>query len=535
MRKFSLLILAIMLAIVPLAQAEFNADGYPIVEEVVTLKVVTAENSNFNTRTDMWALKRLEQETGVRLEIERIDETVWSERKALMFSSNELPDIILGALSTDEQTQYYTAGQLTNLDDMIEYMPDYMAWLSQFDAIERAKLYNSEGSMIGFVGQASEGKKALPGARAIINQQWLDAVDLPMPTNWDELVTVLMAFRDQDPNGNGIQDEIPLSGASAKAPQFVVTESLGISNNADGSGSKWYEGENGELEYLVTSDLYKTFLERMHFLYAEGLLDSEIYTQTNTQFLAKGANMQVGMCVAPAPFVLAGTDPEKYEQYVAFGPIYPEGGAPKQYFNEMYGANLFITSANAQRQVTARLLNYLYTEDWAKIIRGPQLGEAPVGDWNGEGGWYYIDDTQTKYSFEVPEGYSGVYYWRIADVSPLNLRGGMGYTETFMNEVMSATDTHLRAIYTDTWQYTVPCFPQVYSLSGEEMDEISLISSELSTYVDQMETKFIIGEVSIEDGWDDFQAHLESIGVETYVSVHQAAYERYLEIARKIS
>lgn len=155
----------------------------------------------------------------------------------------------------------------------------------------------------------------------------------------------------------------------------------------------------------------------------------------------------------------------------------------------MYGANLYVTKANQYREVTARLLDYLYTEEWAQIIRGPQLGSEIKGDWDGKGGWYYIDDTQTKYAFEVPEEYSGVYYWRIGAVAPMALRGGLGYSETWMNEVMSDTDTHLRAIYADTWQYTVPCFPQEYSLTQEEADELALISTELKTYVDQMEVK----------------------------------------------
>lgn len=288
------------------------------------------------------------------------------------------------------------------------------------------------------------------------------------------------------------------------------------------------------MEYLMTSDLYKTYLERMHYLYAEKLLDNEIYTQSSTQFLAKGANMQIGACRTDAPFVLAGTDPEKYEQYVAFGPIAPEGGEPRQYFNEMYGANLYVTKANQYREVTARLLDYLYTEEWAQIIRGPQLGSEIKGDWDGKGGWYYIDDTQTKYAFEVPEEYSGVYYWRIGAVAPMALRGGLGYSETWMNEVMSDTDTHLRAIYADTWQYTVPCFPQEYSLTQEEADELALISTELKTYVDQMEVKFVVGEVDIDEGWDEFQAHLKSIGVEDYIRINQGAYERYLEIANNL-
>ena len=49
-----------------------------------------------------------------------------------------------------------------------------------------------------------------------------------------------------------------------------------------------------------------------------------------------------------------------------------------------------------------------------------------------------------------------------------------------------------------------------------------------------MEVKFIIGELDIDTGWEDFQEHLRSIGVEEYVEVHRGAYARYLEIAESL-
>ena len=304
----------LMLVCVVPALADVNLEGYPITDETISLKLVIAEANTANTHTDMWALVRLQEETGVRLEVERVDNSVWNERKSLMFASNELPDLIIGSFTTDERSLYFTSGQLTSMNDMLPLMPNYSEFLKRFQPIERAKLYDAQGNMIGFIGQASEGKKALPGARVVINQKWLDAVEMKMPTNWDELVAVLTAFRDKDPNGNGENDEIPLSGAISTAAQVFVTETLGISNNSAGTRSDWYEVEDGSMEYLMTSDLYKTYLERMHYLYAEKLLDNEIYTQSSTQFLAKGANMQIGACRTDAPFVLAGTDPEKYEQ-----------------------------------------------------------------------------------------------------------------------------------------------------------------------------------------------------------------------------
>lgn len=46
-----------------------------------------------------------------------------------------------------------------------------------------------------------------------IYKPWLDKLGLDVPTTTDELYTVLKAFKDKDPNGNGKADEVPLTGA----------------------------------------------------------------------------------------------------------------------------------------------------------------------------------------------------------------------------------------------------------------------------------------------------------------------------------
>lgn len=530
----ALLVCAMLVSLFAPAIAEVNTDGYPVVNEPLTLKIVIAESSSYNTHSEMWALVRLAEETGIQLDVERIDASVWSDRKPLIFASNQLPDLIIGDFTADERILYTQAGQLTPINDMLQYMPDYTEFLKRFQPIELASLYDSELNMLGFIASATEGKRALPGARCIINGKWMENLGLEMPTDWDSLVTVLKAFRDNDCNGNGDPtDEIPLSGANSGAVVFV-TESLGISNNY-GDRSDWIEGEDGSLQYLMTNELYKEYLKRMNYLYSEGLLDNEYYTQSETQFLAKGANMQVGACVAGAPFVLCGTDPENYEQYVAFGPIAPAGETPKQYYNEMAAMNLYVTSANQHRVETARLLNYLYTEQWAEICRGPEKESEIKGDWDGKGGWYWIDEAQTEYAIDVPSEYSGVWYWRISAVAPTLIKGGWGYSEIFYKEQMADTDKHLRAIFADVWPYTACCFPQMYSLTAEETDDLSLITADLVTYVKQMEVKFITGEEDIDTKWDAYQEHLKSIGVDEYIAIHQGAYARYLDIAKQLA
>ena len=136
----------LMLVCVVPALADVNLEGYPITDETISLKLVIAEANTANTHTDMWALVRLQEETGVRLEVERVDNSVWNERKSLMFASNELPDLIIGSFTTDERSLYFTSGQLTSMNDMLPLMPNYSEFLKRFQPIERAKLYDAQGN-----------------------------------------------------------------------------------------------------------------------------------------------------------------------------------------------------------------------------------------------------------------------------------------------------------------------------------------------------------------------------------------------------
>lgn len=46
-----------------------------------------------------------------------------------------------------------------------------------------------------------------------INKAWLDKLGLQLPTTTEEFYQVMKAFKEQDPNGNGKNDELPLTGS----------------------------------------------------------------------------------------------------------------------------------------------------------------------------------------------------------------------------------------------------------------------------------------------------------------------------------
>lgn len=50
----------------------------------------------------------------------------------------------------------------------------------------------------------------------------------------------------------------------------------------------------------------------------------------------------------------------------------------------------------------------------------------------------------------------------------------------------------------------------------------------MNTYLEESLIKFLIGDLSLEDNWDDFVATIDSMGLSTVVDIYQDAYDRYL-------
>ena len=65
------------------------------------------------------------------------------------------------------------------------------------------------------------------------------------------------------------------------------------------------------------------------------------------------------------------------------------------------------------------------------------------------------------------------------------------------------------------------------SLSAEESEEAADILSTADVYRQEMVLKFIMGVEPL-DKFDEYVAELKNMGIETAVSVYQAAYDRFM-------
>ena len=76
------------------ASSNFNAEGYPIVNDEITLKVMLAirDTDTMIAPEEMPAVQRLDELTGIKTEWEVIKGSDWNTKLNLMFASGDIPD-----------------------------------------------------------------------------------------------------------------------------------------------------------------------------------------------------------------------------------------------------------------------------------------------------------------------------------------------------------------------------------------------------------------------------------------------------------
>ncbi len=184
-------------------------------EERETLKVALTQSSMVTDYENNYFTKYLEDKLNINIEFYMLpaDAAETRTKVNLMATSNDdLPDVMItdNFLTNEMILQLGGSGFFTPLNDYLndpEKMPNFNAIPDEDreDILQATTM--ADGNIYGFAAYEPETWNLTPN-RMFINRAWLDKLGLEVPTTTDELKTVLEAFRDGDPNGNGVQDEI---------------------------------------------------------------------------------------------------------------------------------------------------------------------------------------------------------------------------------------------------------------------------------------------------------------------------------------
>lgn len=482
-------------------------------EEPFELTVLTMRwGDHGDTFTDNQWLKDAQAKLGVKIVWQVVSSNDWPEQRGIMFAGGELPDIFIGNQTVRDADVTGNRAYFLELTDIVnQYMPNYQHALEAIPAMKKIAT-EADGTMYSF----AKIQPARPTVRnqLIINKQWLDTLKLEIPTNVEELKSVMLAFKENDPNGNGVADEIPYSHNGDIPSDWLSPFGVTDINETMMSIT------SGDPFFWPTSEKYKEGIAWTRELYEMGLIDPEIFTQDWSMLTGKWLNEAVpivGMSYQWTPDAVFG---QWSSQYAAIPPIKDmdgnaySSGDPDGIFAIMNN-EAHITTQCENVEMAAKWLDEFYTSEASIQNFWGAIGTVIT---KNEDGTYTLNDP--------PEGVSAdAWYWEqsLRDFGPKFVEPG--FNEKLLLDP-TAGDGFKLEIAKMAADYVTKPFPNL-KYTAEENDELALLSTDIAGYCQQMRAKWVT-EGGIDEEWDEYITQLNAMGLERFVELRMAAYNRSL-------
>ncbi len=488
-------------------------EGEKILEEPMTFQFMSFYETRQTAFGDMAFFQEIAQRTNVNIQWELVPTADWSQKKNLKLASGVYPDAFFAGMTNTDVTTYSAQGVLIPLDDLIEkYAPNITALFQQYPEYKASctaidgKIYSLSSWIVDPGGYNPD--------QLFINKTWLDNLGLPVPTTTEEFYEVLTAFKNDDPNGNGIQDEIPFS---ARYNNYIqgFHSLFGSYGRVDFSGNGSYSHfvvEDDKLVFTANQPEYKTAVTELHRYFAAGLFDQEIFTQDTKQYFAKGKTEEMTL----GAFVLwnAGNmvGPEREGDYVPVAPLIgPDGHQiwTRETSGNSASTTFAITNQCTNPEVLIRWLDaYLDPDVAIEAAWGPTQGEAPKSFTQGGEGQSFDDYRYQQAPIWGPS------------VVPEDYYGTLVETPEMMLSKMEIMEEYYLPYMTN---HSLPPL----KMTQEEQDWFAGTGADINNLINDNQAKWLLNG-GIESEWDTYVAQLEKLGIDQHIAYMQAAYDRYL-------
>lgn len=493
-------------------------DSLRIVDEPLEL-TIQMNHARYPVYDENWPV---EKEASALTGISLINDTVGANMRTdensgktealnLMLASGNIPDIVGSSRLKDFVNQYGPEGAFLPLNELIEeHAPNLKAFLDERPEIASA-ISAADGNMY-YVPYLPDGKY---GRAYFIRYDWLDALELDVPESVEEVEEVLRAFKTQDPNGNGLADEVPYF--ARQWPELIRLVTLWDGRS---SGSDTYHDfmvVDGKIEHPYAGEGYRDGISNLARWYEEGLVDAEVFTRgssareyllsenlggmTHDWFASTSGYNRLSDSIdgfsfkafAP-PASVSGVRMEEHRRI----PIKPDGWA--------------IGHTNEHPVETIKYFDFWFTE------KGRRLA-----NFGAEGEQYTMVDGQPVFTDAVLNSDEPVnaQLWGVG--SQLQARGffqDYSYEEQWSNEYALEGI----ALY-DEGDYLIDQFLGV-AFTADEQRVYDRSWPSIRDYMLERQQAWVLGTGDVMEDWDDYIATVNDMGLQDVLEVMNTAYER---------
>ena len=430
----------------------------------------------------------------------------------LMLSSGELPDRM--AYEYPEELEKLGAdGKVIPLEDLIEkYAPNIKKFWEENPKYKKDAV--AADGHIYMIPNYNDYDSISTSQGYYIRKDWLKKLGLKEPETAEELHIVLKEFREKDPNGNGLKDEIPifLRGNTSKKIISSLTDIFEAEYN-------WYV-KNGKPVFGPGQPEYRKAVRELAKWYKEGLIDSEVFTRdTSSRDYILNNNLGGFTCDW---FSSTGNYNSKLKEAIPgfdFSVILPveyNGTRSTAFSRENYLGGWSISKTAKDPVDIIKYFDFWYTEEGRRL-------------WNFgiEGEDYVMVDGKPKFTDKVlknPQGKNA-----LAVIRETGAQYRLGMFQDAENEKQWASDITVKDMdeymKNDAIQAPMP----VLKYTKTEIKELLKIESQLRNVTEEMAQIWLLGVSDVEKDWDGYIERLNDIGLQRSKEIQQTAYDRFMK------
>lgn len=480
----------------------------------------------------------IENKFNVKLKWDLAPTDALQDRRQLLLASGDYPEVFLhGKFTTSDLQSYGKQGVFLPLNGLIaEHAPNLTKIMEEKPYFKSA-ITAPDGNIYA-LPIFNECYHCMFAQKFWINAEWLDKLNLEKPTTTDELYTVLKAFKEQDPNGNGKADEIPLTGAPNKYVWNGNIDAYLMNAFIYNDNDKYLILKDGKVDFAANKDQWRQGLEYMHKLYAEGLIDPASFTQ-NDQAVGQLGNKEgdevVGSITTALVSYLVNTYDNtltRHQHWDIVAPLKGPEGVQLAGVTQSVGEFEFaITSkaSEAQQIAAIQIVDYMFSEEGALYAEyGPTEGKG----WKmAEADEKNIDGEPAKYSYyNLPERDPNV----VVNESWSQI-GAHDLSKTFRDLFAEGQDPLVPEGYgtrlaqaTNEYAPYAPSeiYPSNVFIRPEDTEAAAQMTTAIKDYVQSNLAQFVIGSKSIEKDWDSYVKGFDGLNLKKYIEIYQRAVEK---------
>lgn len=513
---------------------------YPLTTDKPTLKVTVASSAtveDFNTNEfTAW----YEERTGVHVEFEVVPAADEAERNTALnvrMSGGDYGDVIMNFGPAPTVVQLYgQQGSFLPLNDLIDQHGIFTKRAWELYPLAKTAQTASDGNIYGLI-QVNDCYHCSMSQKLWINKAWLDTLGLGIPQTLDEYAEALRAFKTGDPNGNGTQGIVPLSGSPNGWHSNLDEFFMGSWIPHPGNKLRLIVMD-GKVTPIYTQEGWKEGTKYLAGLFKEGLIDPEAFTRDGDQIRQLGdgnggPDALLGSVPAGWWGVFTTYNPNeenaKWQQYTTIPPLQ---GPEHRYA----GFNPYSAFSNATFLITDKCQNPELALRWADALGHIEATQRSI---------FGVLDRDWAWAKVGEKGIDGEQAWWRSITDIANIPSQNAHWSQ-MGPSFRSADTRLRQyvapedaptdveviLYNRTKEdyepYAAPAdfaLPPLY-FDSDAAQTVAELTLTIQNYVDQTFAQAVTGQIDIEQAWEDYTASLSSMGLDNFVALHQDAYDK---------